>query len=239
MKMKGHNAMFPCCYCHIQGIWTPYSTNNILYIPLDCHRHPDHGTNPSYDPLSLPHCTHDEVIQQVMEVEGTLVKAHWERLTMCINGLLSLSKLSSIQFPSSFPYDFMHLVWENLIPNMVELWTGSYRSLLGSNFEISPTIWDKIGHMTYECGMLIPSQFGVCVPNIKEKSTYFTTENWSFWTLFITPVVLQSAFSHQVYYEHFMELVQLVKLCVDFQIHSDNIMTLWTGIATWVQQFEM
>ena len=46
-----------------------------------------------------------------------------------IKGVPILSCISSITFPSSFPFDFMHLIWENLIPNLIEFWTGTFKSL--------------------------------------------------------------------------------------------------------------
>jgi hypothetical protein len=46
-----------------------------------------------------------------------------------IKGVPVLSSISSISFPSSFPFDFMHLIWENLIPNLIEFWTATFKNL--------------------------------------------------------------------------------------------------------------
>lgn len=44
-----------------------------------------------------------------------------------VRGLSMLSRLSSVDFPRSFPPDSMHLWFENIIPNLVKHWRGKYR----------------------------------------------------------------------------------------------------------------
>lgn len=44
-----------------------------------------------------------------------------------VKGLSILSRLSSIDFPRSFPPDAMHLWFENVIPDLVKHWRGKYR----------------------------------------------------------------------------------------------------------------
>jgi hypothetical protein len=46
-----------------------------------------------------------------------------------IKGVLLLSNFKSLCFPLSFPYNFMHLIWENVIPNLISLWTGEFKGL--------------------------------------------------------------------------------------------------------------
>lgn len=42
MRMKGHNALFPCQWCKIQAIRTPGGQpNDPLYVPHNCAGHPD------------------------------------------------------------------------------------------------------------------------------------------------------------------------------------------------------
>lgn len=45
-----------------------------------------------------------------------------------VKGLSILSRLSSIDFPRSFPPDSMHLWFENVIPDLVKHWRGKYRA---------------------------------------------------------------------------------------------------------------
>ena len=68
---------------------------------------------------------------QAREVKDALTKAQRDQLSKKygIKGVSILSHLQSISFPLSFPYDFMHLIWENLIPNLILLWTGGFKGL--------------------------------------------------------------------------------------------------------------
>jgi hypothetical protein len=65
-----------------------------------------------------------------------------------------LSALSSLLFPTSLPYDFMNLIWANLIPNLVLLWTGKFKDLdyNGQDYVIMKTIWEVIGEATFQAG---------------------------------------------------------------------------------------
>ena len=70
-----------------------------------------------------------------------------------IKGILVLSSISSIGFPSSFPFNFMHLIWENLIPNLIEFWTSKFKELdhQDEGYFIMPHIWNEIGAATAAC----------------------------------------------------------------------------------------
>src|SRR5258706_118288 len=210
-----------------KGICTPNSTNPALYVPWNRSVLPDHGMPHCYGPLALPMCTHDDVIQKACTIEAALNQNQTQQKSLAtqsdINGLSSLTQLSSIHIPTSFPYNFMHLIWENLIPNLVSLWTGTYHGLTGGDFKILIERWKAIGVAMYECSMLIPSQFGARVPNIHDKCSKFTAENWLFWTLFIAPIFLHNAFTHPIYYMHFIKLVKLLNICLVFELHHEDL----------------
>src|ERR1700683_4599866 len=113
--------------CNIIGINAPGVKT--LYIPLDCHNLAFGATytGPAqYDAANLPLCTHLEFMAQASEVQNSATDAEEKRLSQKygIKGVLLLSTLSSLAFPTSFPYNFMHMIWENLIPNLVLFWTS-------------------------------------------------------------------------------------------------------------------
>ena len=64
---------------------------------------------------------HTQLLEQANEVQGALTNAEAERLVKQygIKGLPLLSCLLSLEFLTLFPYDFMHLIWENLVKNLV------------------------------------------------------------------------------------------------------------------------
>jgi hypothetical protein len=125
MQMKGHNGISPCRMCKIIGLRVPNATRNTAhYVPLNRSRHPQVAANATaiqvYDGENLPLRTHSEMIAQGRRVEAATTQAEGDRLVKeyGIKGVPILSHLGSLSFPHSFPYDFMHLIWENLIKNL-------------------------------------------------------------------------------------------------------------------------
>jgi len=85
----------------------------------------------------------------------------------------------------------MHLVWENLILNLVLFWSGRFKGMdKGQPYVLDPHIWQVIGSTSAEASKTIPSSFGVSIPDPVKDGSYFTSSTWSVWSLFITPTVL-------------------------------------------------
>lgn len=166
MRMKGHNGYSPCRMCNIHGVRIPGNPRSPYYMPLDRSRHPSipDGDPVSYDASNLPKRTHTAFLREARKVQF----AHTEKASndlakkYGIKGIPLLSYLPSLTFPSSFPYDFMHLIWENLLKNLVLLWTGEYKGLdEGSeSYHLAPNVWKAIGEATGNSGTTIPSCFG-------------------------------------------------------------------------------
>jgi hypothetical protein len=149
-----------------------------------------------------------------------------------IKGIPVLSSVSSLSFPSSFPYDFMHLM-ENLIPNLISFWTGDFKDLDHQNkgyvaYVIAPHIWNEIGVATAACG----------ATNITTKQFQMTAEMYSNWTLYIAPIVLRGRFEKTKYYTHFMQLVKVIKLCLAFEIDEAAMDQIDNGFKSWVREYE-
>ncbi|KAJ7258664.1 hypothetical protein C8J57DRAFT_1436814 [Mycena rebaudengoi] len=103
----------------------------------------------------------------------------------------------------------MHLIYENVIKNLVLLWTGSYKGLdegTGS-YHLNPTVWDAIGVATAACGSTIPTAFGARPPDVAIARR--------------TP-----------------EFVKLINLCLQFSYTTEDIFTIRTGFAKWVLKYE-
>ena len=107
--------------------------------------------------------------------------------------------LSSLSFPLSFPYDFMHLIWSNLIVNLIHLWTAKFKDLDhdDQDYVLMPTVWQAIGEATFNSGKTIPAAFSSRVPNIASEKAHMIAETYSIWTLHIAPILLKSRFQHQ------------------------------------------
>ena len=134
----------------------------------------------------------------------------------------------------------MHLIWENLIPNLVKLWTGTFKGLSQGtgSYQFSPTVWQAIGKATAQTGATLPTIFGPHLGNISQDHSSCTTDAWSVWTQYIAPVLLESKFTHQRYYNHFVDLVELLQLCLQYEMPREDVARIRSGFIDWVQKYE-
>lgn len=74
MRMKGHNAIFPCRMCMIKGIRVPDTRNTSHYVPLYRADHPvvlagdDNEEIPIYNPANLPLRRHEQFLELARHV---------------------------------------------------------------------------------------------------------------------------------------------------------------------------
>ena len=241
MRMKGHNGVCPCRMCSILGIRIPDSQNKTHYVPLSHHNHPASTDGVNYRPEGLPLRSHNDFMTQAKEVESAGTEVRREELAKAygIKGIPLLSALGSLRFPQSFPYDFMHLIWENLIPNLVLFWSGHFKGMdEGQSYVLSPRIWQLVGSTSAAATRTIPSSFGAPIPNPATDCSSFTSSTWSVWSLFIAPTVLRGRFLDDRYYEHFCSLVRILNLCLQFEISEEDINKIELGVRKWVVDYE-
>ena len=241
MHMKGHNGVCPCRMCGILGIRIPDSRNKTHYVPLSRRNHPAPTDVVEYRPEELPLRSHDQFMAQAKAVESAPTEVQREELAKAygIKGTPLLSALGSLRFPQSFPYDFMHLIWENLIPNLVLFWSGRYKGMdEGQPYVLSPDIWQAVGTASAAATRTIPSSFGSSIPNPAKDCSSFTSSTWSVWSLFIAPTVLRGRFPDDRYYKHFCSLVKILNLCLQFEISGEDIDEIKLGICKWVEDYE-
>ena len=147
---------------------------------------------------------HNEFMMQAKEVESVGTEVWREELAKAygIKGIPVLSYLRSLRFPWSFPYDFMHLVWENIIPNLIRFWFGCFKGMdEGQPYVLNPRIWQVVGTTSVAAIRMIPSWFGTSIPNLATDCLSFTSLTWSMWSLFVAPTVLQGRFPNDRYYK--------------------------------------
>jgi hypothetical protein len=239
LNIKGHNAFSPCRACKITGVQAPSQKVKTYYVPLSRHQP---LSAQRLDAANLPLRTHSEMLQQAREVQLAPTQKESDHLAKKygIKAVPILSYAPSLVFPASFPYDFMHLIWENLIPNLISLWTGSFKGLDQGceSYYLPKAVWEAIGELTAACGATMPSAFCSRPPNIAHDLSSCTADSWSFWALYLGPVLLRKRFSKPKYYDHFIELVKLLHICLQFELSNDDIRTLRAGFARWVEKYE-
>ncbi|KIK53729.1 hypothetical protein GYMLUDRAFT_63600 [Collybiopsis luxurians FD-317 M1] len=224
MNIKGHNGVCPCCMCNIHGVRAPDS--RVYYVPLDHQNFPDSPF--SYDPQNLPLCTDDEMKKQAEEVQFASSTAQSNSLAIeyGIKGTSVLSVLPSLSFPTSFPYDFMHLIFENILKTLVLLWTGDFKGLdegTGS-YHFMPKVWEAIGTAMAAYGT--------------DDKQATTADSWSFWLLHLSSILLESKFQSNIYYQHFLDLSVIIEKCMQFEIPYTEVKSIQEMCSKWVTDFE-
>jgi hypothetical protein len=246
MHMKGHNGLRPCRMCNIPALRIPSSRATTHYVPLDRSRHPDIVHSPSaikvFDGTDLPMHTHEEILEQAHQVDACNTDVEALRLSKDygVKGVPLVSHVPGLRLPQSFPYDFMHLIWENVIKNLVLLWTGEYKGIDQGKecYELDPKVWEAVGAATFGSGLTIPHAFGSRSPNIASERSAFTAETWSFWMLFLGPALLHRRFKKDRYFQHFIDLVKLLNICLQFEYSNDNVKAVHAGFVAWVEKYE-
>ncbi|KAF8155835.1 hypothetical protein B0H34DRAFT_783547 [Crassisporium funariophilum] len=109
----------------------------------------------------------------------------------------------------------MHCMWENLLQNLILHWTGEFKGL-------------NDGKKSYK----------LQVPNVAKDKSTCTADMWSFWTLYIGPVLLWNQYQNAKYYRHFVKLVSLLNTCLQFEITKAEIQTLQEGFVKWVVEYK-
>lgn len=134
----------------------------------------------------------------------------------------ALVRVSSLDFGSSCPWEWMHLFAENLIPNMLDMWTGRFKnSDPGSgNYQLDPDDWAAIGKETVEAMKSIPSQFVRHIGNIALDRSTFTAESYAFWFMYLAPHLLAGRFADIKYYQHAMDLIEIMHITLQFEFTS-------------------
>jgi hypothetical protein len=150
------------------------------------------GSQEQYDPCALPLLNHMSFMEQAKEVQYESINVDYKDLATKygIKGLPLFSTLSSLSLPVSFPYDFMHLIWANLISNLICFWTRKFKNISHDNkgYMLGSTVWEAIGEATTKAGKTISAAFGTRVLNIASEMAQMIAKAHSIWTLYIAPL---------------------------------------------------
>jgi hypothetical protein len=186
-----------CRACHILGVSAGQgSDNKTNYVPLLQPFHAEGSEPQRYDPLDLPCRTHAEFIADAIYI-GTAKNDSQQNTggrETGISSLSSLARLSSIDFPAPFPHDFMHAIYKNVVPTLIDIWTHSDKfSTFGSgnkDYMLDKGMWAAIGRACAASGDTIPSAFGCHVPNISAAGRYTSAESTLLFVTLLGPAIL-------------------------------------------------
>ncbi|KAJ7349247.1 hypothetical protein DFH08DRAFT_139464 [Mycena albidolilacea] len=190
LNIKGHNRFCPRCSCNIKGVRNITAGTTIYHVPLTLPMK-DGEPKKSWDPFNLPLRTHESFAEVTEDMDCSETVTHRKELTKFhgIKGLPALRRVGSLHFGRSTPWDFMHLAFENIGPNLVKLWSGKYKGLgAGSeDYEIEEEVWNEIWAEMAAATHDIPAQF---VHVLSNTPGYFTAEAWCFWFIYLAPILL-------------------------------------------------
>jgi hypothetical protein len=116
MGISGHGSYNHCRFCEVQGI---HSSNHI-YCPLRTPEGWPEDMSFDHNPAHLPlrdNATYRRVAVETLRHEAFNPQARGR----CEYGVAQYSmfyQLDTIDFPRSFPNDVMHLIFQNVVPNL-------------------------------------------------------------------------------------------------------------------------
>lgn len=241
LGIKGHNGFSPCRSCKMKGVRNVTGGQTNYYIPLT---QPAIEGEPlkSWDPADLPLRTHNSFGAALTDIKKAKTKKEAAALEMYhgINNSPALHRVSSVDLAQCYPWDWMHLFLENIIPALIKLWMGKYKGLdVGEgNYEIAEEVWEGIGCETANAVKDIPAAFVRHLPDIATDRSSFTAEAWSFWFMNLAPFLLHNRFADPKYHWHLCDLVDIMKVCLQFEITDDEIDALEEKIHIWVRLYE-
>lgn len=242
LGIKGHNAFCPCRNCLLTGI---RGGAKVYYIPLRIPKElkPTQQQNDARSPFNIKLRTHEGFKKTLADMEEAETVGERDAIAKK-NGIRRApsfgTRVGSLNFAKSAPWDWMHLLLENIIPNLVKLWTGGFKGLdTGKeDYEIDPAVWEQIGKETAEAVKGIPAAFVRVLKDIAKERSHFTAESWCFWFLYLAPILLRKRFQHEKYYTHMCDLVKIMKTTLKFSVTSDELDSLEGDIIEWVEKYE-
>lgn len=266
MNFKGVNGIYPCRYCMMRAVKDPNNSRCPYYMttlePDGC-RHPDYGDLPLRTDREIKRKANEieytsnnqdrEDLQKESGINGEVCQTSiWAKLVprvQRLNYLLVhqclLSIVDSFDFPLSFPLDMMHVLFENIVPQLLTSWRGKYKNDKDDkgkdvqderNFVFSEAEWEEIKAEVQASNTMVPSQWAPYVNPIDRKS-FWTAETYSYFVTHLGPIILQDRLP-QAHYQHFLKLSDMTKVLVKSDIAFATLEALERDLVRWVKDFE-
>ena len=226
-ELKGPNAYCPCRACEITGVRGEGAS--VYYVPLGQPK--AHGMEElEWDPFCLPMRSQERHGAMLEDIATQTTKTARDDLRQHygISHISEICELPSMKLFKSFPHEWMHLVLENHLKNLIHLWKGTYKGLNEGKEEyiIANGAWVQIGLETAASSSTIPSSFGRHTPNIWMEQHRFTAKDYAHWILYIAPFVLKDRFPSCKIYKHFMLFHSIVWMTLQYSITQQEVDSL-------------
>lgn len=235
---KGIGAKMPCQKCPIKGIHNPAKKSiTTYYVPHWCP-----GDDKSQTDDLLANLQTEEFFKEVWHelTQATTVAKYKEVQTSYgITCVLILGLCPSINLIRSFPYGLMHLLFENLVPNLVLHWKGTFKNLDPSQdpYVLSNEVWEDIGQETVHSIHMTPSWMVRAMLDICIHVSRYTAESWAFWITWIMPYVLEDRLPPN-HYQHLLLLMNIIKAITSLKLEEGWLDELEARVWQWHAEYE-
>ena len=148
LNVKGHNGKCPCRSCKIKAINNADSPDKTYYVPLS---HPKkRGDRHRFllDPLNLLLQAHGDWVDATTQLANATLTKERNALAMelGIKGMPMLKRIGSLNYACGVPWDFMHLLFKNVVKNLIYMWMGKFKGLdAGREDYIIPQVIWQVG----------------------------------------------------------------------------------------------
>ncbi|KAJ9113700.1 hypothetical protein QFC22_006009 [Naganishia vaughanmartiniae] len=163
-----------------------------------------------------------------------------------ISGASIFHEIGSVDFPTSFPVDIMHLLLENVMKQLLEMWDGSFKAatMLGSDtskhaepYVLSHAALQKIDAMVTSSNALIPSKMCGTLTAVSSRWRW-TADTHLFFLVTLGPIVMKHHLP-PMFFDHFIDLSELAKIIIGFSIDRKlQLPYVKSGLQRWVAQFD-
>lgn len=235
---KSIGAIIPCLKCRIMGVRDPAKTSSTTYyLP---HWHPDTDESLTDELLDTLR-THEYFEEAWHELSNAQTPKEFKEIqsTYGITCVPILGLLPSIDIIKSYPFGLMHLLTENLFPNMVNHWKGTFKKLDPSEDEyaLAENVWEQIGKETAACTRSTPSWMIRAMPDVWLDGSKYTAESWAFWMTWLAPYLMKDRLP-EPHYEHLILLTDIVKLATSLEITEEMMTLLDANVREWHAKYE-
>ncbi|KIJ08416.1 hypothetical protein PAXINDRAFT_88863, partial [Paxillus involutus ATCC 200175] len=190
----------------------------------------------------LPLWRHQDFVDVAAQINTATTKVEKERIAKQtgIKDFPALCCVGALDYARSMPWEWFHLLLENIIPNLVDFWTGQFKALGPGikDFEIAPHVWEEVGKETAAAVQHIPVSFVCVLGNIASDRSLFTAESWCFWFIYMALKLLEGRFPKAKYYKHMCELVEVMKITLQFHMTSEQLNEVEQRLIGWVEKYE-
>ncbi|CAG8541493.1 8207_t:CDS:2, partial [Cetraspora pellucida] len=231
MCISGHNAYSGCRFCYFHGTYS--ETARHVYFPLSPPKEYD-GT--TYNPNKLPMRSHINYLQDIKALENKSgSERHKIERETGVNGCSVLFELCSISFPSSFPIDIMHALFENTTQHMFRHFAGKFfndEKLNDMEYKITTKNWNEIRRIVELNRRMMPLEFGRPPINIQKYYNTLKAEDWYNW------MVLYSLPLFQGHMNGWAKFVKAVQLCLEPIISKKELQEIKELFISFVNYYE-